>query len=262
MKVLLLEPSLVHSESADNLERIRDCLAGTRGKLSATDLVVLPERYELRADRARYEHGVAELARELGCYVIGGSQRELRGETAVNSGVAADGAGAIVGRYEKLRPYGVERQWVEPGSRLGEFTIDGRRVLVLICADFWFVDLILRASAAPDVIVVPALSVTREPTPHFARALWQHLAISRAYEFGSYVAVSDWAEDSSLPALTAAGVAGLADPTTRDPGRLFRKLAPGERSALLELDFDALEAFRRDRRARGFYWRTNNDTPL
>lgn len=254
VKIWLVQPDLRHEPSAHNFEVIRGHLRGVRASIAPEDVVLLPERFELREAGGIYEREVVELARELGCTVIAGSRREPRGQAAVNAGLVVDGTGAVLGRYEKLRPYGAERQWVEPGTILGEITIASRRVLVLVCADFWFVDLILRASAPPDLIAVPALSVTRQSAPEYSRALWQHLAIARAYELGTFVAVSDWSHRSRLPLLAPAGAAGFADPTTREPERLFQPL--GDRAvAAFELDFEALERFRSDRRSRGFYFR-------
>ena len=102
--------------------------------------------------------------------------------------------------------------------------------------------------------LVPALSVTRKPTPEYSRALWRHLAVSRAYEYGVYVGISDWAHESELPVLPAAGVAGFADPTGTDPEKLFQPLGASAFAAH-ELDFERLEDFRRDRRSRGFFWK-------
>jgi hypothetical protein len=98
------------------------------------------------------------------------------------------------------------------------------------------------------------LSVTRKPTPDYSRSLWRHLAVARAYELGCYVGVSDWAHPSQLPALATSGVGGFADPTVVDPDRLWQPLGPHAVRAFA-LDFDALEAFRDDRRARGFFWK-------
>src|SRR6185295_17270836 len=184
----------------------------------------------------------------------GGSHHERRSGSAVNAGVVADPSGSIVGRYEKLRPYALERQFVEPGTALGEIAIGGRNVLILICADFWFVDLVLRASRAPDLVLVPALSVTRKSSPDYSRALWRHLAISRAYEFGVFVGVSDWAYPSELPILFTAGAGGFADPTAVDPERFFTPIGVAG-VAVHELDFAALDAFRKDRVGRGFFWK-------
>ncbi|HKU41489.1 MAG TPA: hypothetical protein VJR89_25205, partial [Polyangiales bacterium] len=137
---------------------------------------------------------------------------------------------------------------------LGELTIGGRRLLILVCADFWFSDLFHRTTQLPDLVLVPAHSVTRKPAPDYSRALWRHLAVSRAYEFGVYVAISDWAHAPAPPiGLPASGVGGLADPATIDPDRFFLPIE--DQLRVYELDFDALERFRRDRYARGFFWR-------
>jgi predicted amidohydrolase len=253
MRVVLVEEQLRH-DAGTNLGKIRALLDGSGISFAADDLLLLPERFDLREDAEPYERDVTELARTLGCHVIGGSHHERRPSGKVNAGIVADPSGGIIGRYEKLRPYAIERQFVEPGTRLGELSIGGRSVLVLVCADFWFVDLVLRAARAPDVVLVPALSVTRKSSPAYSRALWRHLAISRAYEFGTYVGVSDWAYPSELPALFTAGAGGFADPTAIDPEKFFTPIGPSG-VAVHELDFAALDAFRKDRVARGFFWK-------
>ena len=128
-------------------------------------------------------------------------------------------------------------------------------MLVLICADFWFADVFLRAGALPDLVLVPALSVTRKPTPDYSRTLWRHLAVARAYEFGCYVGISDWGYPSELPVLFASGVAGFADPTLIEPERLFQPVGEAAIRAY-PIDFLALDAFRKDREARGFFWKS------
>jgi predicted amidohydrolase len=253
MRLILVQTQLQH-DGGTNLDRIRARLDAARVDFARSDVLLLPERFDPRVDAAPYERDVTGLARSLGCHVVGGSHHERRTDGSVNAGVIADPSGSIVGRYEKLRPYASEREFVEPGTTLGEFTLCGRNVLVLICADFWFVDLVLRAARAPDVVLVPALSVTRKSSPDYSRALWRHLAISRAYEFGAYVGVSDWAYPSELPVHFAAGAGGFADPTALDPERFFSPIDE-DGVAVHELDFAALDAFRKDRVARGFFWK-------
>ncbi len=181
-------------------------LAPLAGQLGRDDIVLLPERFHLDPSREHYEGDISQLARDLGCHVVGGSHHEQRDADALNSGIVADAGGSVVARYDKLRPYAAERQWVRPGDRLGELDIGGRHVLVLVCADFWFSDLFDRAARLPDLVLVPALSVSRKPTPAYSRSLWRHLAIARAYEFGAFVGVSDWSHASQLPLLRASGV--------------------------------------------------------
>jgi predicted amidohydrolase len=57
--------------------------------------------------------------------------------------LVADPQGGIVTAYDKLRPYGIEAQLgVGPGTAVGQFEVLGCRVLVLVCADFWYSDVL------------------------------------------------------------------------------------------------------------------------
>ena len=254
MKLLLVQPRLSYAADADNVGVVMRAVERFAAELGEGDVVLLPEHFDLRDDRSAYESGVSGLARRLGTNVVGGSHHELRDGGRVNSGVVANARGEVVARYEKVRPYATERERVHDGNAFGELSIGGRAVLVLICADFWFSDLFARASTLPDVVLVPALSVTRKPTPDYSRALWRHLAIARAYEFGTYVGISDWAHVPTPEVLFASGVGGLADPTTADPEAFFSPIESDAR--LYRLDFERLSVFRADRRARGFFWKT------
>lgn len=255
MKLVLVQTHFSYDVSAENAAVIRRVLEPLARSLSRDDLVLLPEHYDLRPSRADYENDVRALARTLGCHVVGGSHHEQRDGQRVNAGVVSNPSGQLLARYEKLRPYAGERTLVEPGTALGELTIAGKRLLILVCADFWFSDLFHRTTELPDLVLVPAHSVTRKPAPDYSRALWRHLAVARAYEFGVYVGVSDWAaERGPLPVgLPASGVGGFADPTQVDPDALYTPIR-GD-AQIYELDFTALEAFRKDRYARGFFWR-------
>ncbi len=255
MKLVLVQPRLSYDVEADNAGVIRRILEPLSNALTGDDVVLLPEHYELRPSRSEYESEVRSLARALGCHIVGGSHHERRTDVRVNAGIVASPSGDLLARYEKLRPYAGERSLVEPGQSLGELEIAGKRVLILVCADFWFSDLFHRTTALPELVLVPAHSVTRKPAPDYSRALWRHLAVARAYEFGVYVGISDWAaEEGPLPfGLPASGVGGFADPTQIDPDALYVPIH-GELQ-VYELDFTALEAFRRDRYARGFFWR-------
>ncbi len=253
MKLVLVQPQLSYADE-ENLDRIKSAIGSAHLELGQDDIVLLPERFEPMGTRAGYEHEMSELARSLGCHLVGGSHHEERASGAVNSGLVVDPQGRVIARYDKLRPYANERSWVGPGTELGEVEIAGRSVLVLICADFWFSDLFARAQRLPDVVLVPALSVTRKNTPDYSRTLWRHLAVARAYEFGAYVGVSDWGYPSRLPELFASGVGGFADPTMVEPARLYAPI--GDRAvAVHELDFDRLAEFRQDRVERGFFWK-------
>jgi predicted amidohydrolase len=253
VNLVLLELPLGSSPDAGNWQRVRAALERGAPELGANDVVLLPELVDLRGDRGAYEEAVAGLGRLLACHVVGGSHYEERGAERLNAGVAVDGSGRIVCRYRKLRPYGSRRDRAASAGEPAELVIDGRRVVILLCADFWFSDHFQRVRALPDLVLVPACSVTRKPGGRFARALWRHMAIGRAYEFGAFVGISDWARGSRIERAPGA-VAGFADPTATEPDAFFTPVGRGGLRSY-RLDYAALDAFRADRLDRGFFWR-------
>jgi predicted amidohydrolase len=255
VRILLLQPALP-ADGTPPMQPIRALLEAAP-PLSRDDLVLLPEHVRHDGSRAGYLDDMRQLARDLGAHVVGGSFHEHRDGGAVNAGAVVSPGGDVLCDYDKLRPYAGERERVVPGQRLGEVDIAGRRLLMTICADFWFSDLVASARALPDVILVPAFSVSRKPSPDYAKSLWRHMAIARAYEHGVYVAISDWAH--TMGGVPTSGVAGFADPTTSDPAALFASIGDDALS-LIEPDFDALERFRQDRIARGFFWKRVDPT--
>jgi predicted amidohydrolase len=258
MKLVLIQPRLSVDPARDNFQTMRRLLDAARLALGPEDIVVLPERCDERPGDA-YRAAATALARDLGCNLIAGSRHVDAGELRVNAGLALGPDGQVLGEYQKLRPYSAELGSVRPGRQLGELRIAGCRVLVLICADFWFSDMFERCQHSPDLVLVPALSVTRHD-PGYARGLWQHLAIARAYEFGAYVGVADWAVGSDTRSIPVGGAAGFANPTEVEPARFFTP-APQDGLLVVDVDLAALGAFRRDRAARGFFWRPVEPVP-
>ncbi|MET0391224.1 MAG: carbon-nitrogen hydrolase family protein, partial [Polyangiales bacterium] len=208
MKLVLVKPRLSYEIGPHNFDLLTRLLAPVADGLGPDDIVLLPEHTVVDGSRDHYRDGVSQLARRLGCHVVGGSHHEDRGHDRVNAGAVSDASGQIIGEYEKLRPYADERGRVRSGGALGEVTIGGRRLLVLICADFWFSDVFPRAAVLPDLVLVPAHSVSRKPTPLYSRELWRHLSIARAYELGVYVGVSDWDFTEVPGMLSPSGVSG------------------------------------------------------
>jgi predicted amidohydrolase len=259
MKLALIQPQLSYAEGIDNFDLIARLVEPRAGELGPLDVLLLPEHVVIGVSRERYEAGVCSLARRFGCHVVGGSHHEERGAERVNAGVVSDHTGQIVSHYEKLRPYADERKRVQRGATLGELTIGSCRILILICADFWFSDVFHRTHALPDLVLVPAHSVSRKPEPTYSRSLWRHLAVARAYEFGVYVGVSDWAyAPEPGRAVAPSGVAGFANATTIHASEFF---TPVDGALQIHtLDFEALDAFRGDRRSRGFFWKEPDGT--
>jgi predicted amidohydrolase len=254
MRLILTQPQLRafdNAHSTDAIHRLLDLIPGGCGR---EDIVVIPEHAMFVQSREEYLAIVQPLARECGCHLVGGSFHEIGEKVKRNTGAVLTPEGEVLGWFDKLRPYADERSRVEAGSRLGEFRIGELNVLVLICADFWFSDLFYKAHALPDLVLVPALSVTRKSAPDYSRALWRHLAVSRAYEFGVFVGISDWGFPSRLPEYITSGVGGFADTTGVDPGAFYRATGDAALQVIVP-DLDALARFRHDRGDRGFYWK-------
>ena len=250
MKLVLVQPQLRVNSGTENLVRVRAALDRCDLELGHDDIVLLPEA--LDTSERPYDETLSSFAQARGCHVVGGSHREgVQGRT-LNFGLVFGPDGSVGGRYEKLFPYGRERETVHPGSVIGEVSIGGQNVLVLVCADFFSLGAILRrVTREPDLILVAALSVTRKKSPDYARAVWRHTAIARAYECCAFVGISDWGFPSELPSSFSSGVAAFVDPTAVDPRRMYRALG-GRSVAVFSLDFAALAEFRADRSARGF----------
>lgn len=136
------------------------------------------------------------------------------------------------------------------GDTLGQFCLNERNIVVLICFDLWFSDLFQQMEVWPDVVVTPSFSVSQRTFPQSAQNLWQPMTVSRAYEFAAYIGISDWAYPCEYDGLKSSGVAGLANPRPEgirhfDPvGDQVFKSHP--------LNFDRLDQLHENRRARGF----------
>lgn len=258
MKLFLIQPELKAFENNHNLTAIRTIVEEMTGPgrpaPAPGDILLLPEHFTFSHDRGEYDSFVAALAKRAGCTVVGGSHHRSLDGRKVNYGAVVGSGGTTIGTYEKLRPYFNEQDHVVPGRATGEMRVGQWNVLVLICADFWYSDLILSVNSVPDLILVPALSVSRKDDPEYSRSLWRNLAVTRAYEFGAYVGISDWSADSTLPKYRTCGAGGFADPTTLLPGDFFTPVK-GNRWSVFDLDRRKIEAFREDRRMRGFFWK-------
>lgn len=226
---------------------------GSRLDFGPHDILVLPELIGAESPRAQYEGFASNLARTLGCYIVAGSHYDTRRGRQVNNGAVADPAGTIIARYEKLWPEAIElKMGVVPGTSSDHFEVAGCRVMVLICADFWYSTVILsRLNPRPDVILVPTFSVSFRNSPLAARSLWRSMAISRAYEFGVCVGISDWAHPCDYHGRKSSSVAGFADPRPQTHDGFFSPL--GRRSILgHSLDLARLRWLRQHRSTRAF----------
>jgi len=251
MKIVLSQP-ISRSENIDqNFETVLTAADQMEDTLAGADMLVLPELIGATSSAEDYENWVKLVAETLNCCVVGGSHHERGGTSVLNCGIVVNAEGAVIARYDKHRPYGAERdRGVAGGTTWGQFTLDGRYFLVLICSDFWYSASFFGLDKSPDVVLTPSFSVTQKPDPAASRNLWKHMAVSRAYEFATYVGVSDWAHPCEYLGLRSCGVAGLANPLPDDEHFFI----PVGDSAFkrYELCFDRLDELRENRRLRDF----------
>lgn len=253
MKVFLTQLRSYSHDFRRNLDHLKRQLETARLEFTSDDVLVLPELFGCDSDRDSYEVSVCELARNLRLHLVAGSYHEERKAGTVNCGLVASPAGEIISCYEKLRPYGIEAKLgIRPGKLIGQFDVNGCRALVLICADFWYSEVFLSSLyPRPDLILVPTFSISSRAAPLAARSLWKSMAVSRAYEFGAYVGISDWAYPCQYHALKSSSVAGLADPRPTRHDGFFSKLG---RSSIhgFEVDIPRLRELRQHRSSHAF----------
>ena len=253
MKVFLTQLRPHDPDFKKNFDAVTRIVESSRLDFSSHDVLLLPELVGVGSPRSSYEGFVSNLARTLSCHVVGGSHHDAKKRRTVNCGIVANPSGEIVSRYEKLWPDGIEvSMGIAPGATTGHFDLSGCLVLVLVCADFWYSSVILsRLNTRPDLILVPTFSLSLRPSPLAARSLWKSMAVSRAYEFGVFVGISDWAHPSDYHGLKSSSVAGLADPRPQNHNGFFS--AVGRRSIVgYDLDLTRLRWLRQHRSTRAF----------
>ena len=252
MQVVLTQPKVRMLDGSD-IGRIARNLQKRGFKGGQGDVILLPELVGEGYSPADYHAAIADMARTFGCHVIGGSQFDNLRDPPVNQGIVVDPAGAVIARYQKANPYGREREVSQAGERAGaSFSIGAVACFVSVCADFWHAETYRNLQVPPEVIFVPALSVSRKSTPDMARARWRHAMMARAYEQAAFVAVSDWAYPvRSGGEHPSSGVAGLAHPDPQTPADLLRSLGRS-RVGIFEIDLEASRLLRADQRSRGF----------
>lgn len=248
LEVILVGPSSWSPDGAANLRAAHDELRRL-GPLTDRHVVVLPELIGSSTDESTYLAGLRAITTVTGAWVIGGSH--YRQEPVTNAGIVLAPDGTVADHYEKRHPYGTEHDLgVRPGNRHADCHIAGWLVSVMICADAWYADHLIKSPIKPDLLVIPSFSTTRRP-PQFARKLWHHLAIARAYEFATYVALADWRPGTTQRGMPCAGTSGMADPAPTDPDAYFIPAADHAISAH-QLQMTKLRELRNDRATRRF----------
>lgn len=154
--------------NADNRKRIAAEMRAAVARFPFTQMVILAELATFGTDlvhAVRYDEAetfYAELARELGVWIVPGSLYEARDGQVFNTAPVLSPAGELVTRYRKIYPWLPYEAGVASGSEIVVFDIpEVGRFGVSICYDQWFPE-IARAMAwkGAEVIIHPIATST------------------------------------------------------------------------------------------------------
>jgi len=153
--------------NANNLAVCEAQIRAARARLPWIDMIVLPE---LATYGTSFEHAetmpgpterrYAQLAAELGVWLLPGSLYERRGGKIHNTCPVLDPRGRVVARYRKMFPWTPYERGVTPGDKFVVFDVPRiGRFGVSICYDGWFPE-VSRSLAwlGAEVIIHPTLT--------------------------------------------------------------------------------------------------------
>lgn len=222
LSLVLLQTAPRLGDDTANLSRISKLLAGT-----VADLAVTPELsltgYDLRDAVMQHARPVFP-SYDLPCPALLGGIESANTGIPYNVAILADESGSrVVHRKLYLPTYGMfdEGRYFGRGDTARIFEIDGWRIGVLICEDFWHPALTyLLAVQGAHVLLVMAAAPGRgcltggEEGAFFASSdAWERIARTTAQLYGIYVAVCNRVGVEG--GVTFAGESLIVGPDTR-----------------------------------------------
>lgn len=243
MHVHLVQYDLVWEDKRANHDRARSLLLQNRP--APGSLVVLPEMFptgfstnlEVTAQGAGLEDEVflSGLAREHGCFVMGGVVSPRDGEQARNESVTFDPTGTLLARYVKIQPFNLGGEGIchAFGSKIVTFPWAGFTVAPLICYDLRFPEHFRTAvrQGANLIVVIASWPVKRY---HH----WLTLLQARAIENLAYVIGVN--RTGSDPHLKYNGRSVVVSPH----GHIIADAGEGERVLTAQIDLPDLLQWR------------------
>ncbi|MGD8191728.1 carbon-nitrogen family hydrolase [Brevibacillus ginsengisoli] len=191
--VAILQMDVVHGSPAQNRHKIAQLVDSIEQSKRSIDVLLLPElwdtSYDLKrldeiADTQEAQQFLAETAKRLNCFVIGGSVAEQREDQVYNTTYVFDRNGHLVGDYSKVHLFRLmnEDQYLGAGEKAGLYELEDQQVGSVICYDIRFPEWIRTyALKGAKVLFVPA----QWPNPRLNH--WRQLLIARAIENQMYV---------------------------------------------------------------------------
>lgn len=193
MKIGCIQLNMGFGKVEENYERAEKFIREAAEK--GAEIIVLPEMWntgyaleklpELAdVDGERTKAFLIRLAKELGVHIVGGSVSVKKGDKFYNTMYTVDKEGELVGEYSKAHLFRLmdEHLYLEAGSEMNRFALDGLEAGGVICYDIRFPEWLRgHALSGAKVLFVPA----QWPTPRIDH--WKTLLQARAIENQCFV---------------------------------------------------------------------------
>jgi omega-amidase len=192
MKIGLLQMDVAWHRKEVNFARAE--YLAEKARSEGCDLIVLPEMFSTgysmdlavvaEEEDGDTAHFLSGLAKKTGLNIIAGfAVRTSGGPRGKNMAVAYGRPGAVIGRYEKMRPFSLagEGRFYEAGREAVTFAVDGIPFSVFICYDLRFPELFRRVAREVTAICVIA------NWPASRQDHWETLLRARAIEDQCYI---------------------------------------------------------------------------
>ncbi|MEK3721897.1 carbon-nitrogen family hydrolase [Paenibacillus sp. FSL H8-0034] len=188
MDIAIGEPELNYAK----LEKLLDQAVEGETK---PDVIIFPEMWntgyaldriqELADEEGQRTHALlSEFSRKHQVNIIGGSIAEKQGSQIYNTIYAYNREGSRVADYSKIHLFRLmdEEKYLEEGSHIGQFELDGISSGMMICYDIRFPELSRKlALGGAQIVFVPA----EWPNPRLHH--WRTLLMARAIENQMFV---------------------------------------------------------------------------
>lgn len=245
-KIAILQMDIAFGDPERNRQKVTELVDSIVEKGKTIDVLLLPELWDTAYDLKRLDeiadhHGeqaqafLAETARRLNCFVIGGSIAEQKSDGVYNTTYVYDREGNRVGDYSKVHLFRLmnEDQYLAAGEKAGLYQLEGQAVGSVICYDIRFPEWIRTyALKGTKVLFVPA----QWPNPRLNH--WRQLLIARAIENQMYVVACNRVGEERKS--TFFGHSLVIDPW----GEVVAEGSEQEEVVFAELDLDLVEEVR------------------
>lgn len=223
--------------AGDNRSQLKKEIIRAKTIFPWIDMVVLPELASFGSDPSRSEalpsqteQFFADIAQELGIWLIPGSFFQHEGDHVYNVAPVINPHGEVVDRYRKIYPFYPYEKGVSPGDKFVVFDVpDVGRFGVSICYDQWYPEVTRNLTyLGAEVIICPTLTGTIDRDVELAISR-TNAAIGQCYFLN----------------INAAGDMGVGQSIACGPdGRILHQASVGREVIPVEVDLEYVRRVR------------------